>query len=83
MSLDPVAKERYRQKLKILGLDKKCDPYLDDGNYVNDMTLWPLWSLGTSSATLLRGLGSTQSRSLCSGRALIPTSTFRVDMLGW
>ena len=41
MSLDPVAKERYRQKLKILGLDEKCDPYLDDGGYVDDMTLWP------------------------------------------
>ena len=40
MSLDPVAKERYRQKLEILGLDEKCDPYLDAG-YADDMTLWP------------------------------------------
>ena len=40
MSLSPVAKERYCQKLKILGLDEKCDPYLDAG-YVNDMMVWP------------------------------------------
>jgi hypothetical protein len=37
VSLDPVAKDRYRQKLKLLGLE---DPYLDAG-YVDDMTLWP------------------------------------------
>ena len=40
VSLDPVSKERYRQKLEILRLDEKCDSYLDAG-YAEDMTLWP------------------------------------------
>ena len=41
LSLDPVAKERYRQKLKIIGLDEKCEPYLDTCDYIDDMSLWP------------------------------------------
>ena len=40
-SLDPVAKQRYRQKLKIIGLDEKWEPYLDTGDYIDDMSLWP------------------------------------------
>ena len=41
LSLDPVAKQRYRQKLKIIGLDEKWEPYLDTGDYIDDMSLWP------------------------------------------
>jgi hypothetical protein len=40
VSLDPVAKERHHRKLKILGRNEKCDPYLGAG-YADNMTLWP------------------------------------------
>ena len=41
VSLDSVAKERYRQRLDLLGLDEKSDPYRNAEDLVDDMTLWP------------------------------------------
>ena len=41
--LDRIAKTRYLEKLKLLGLDKTDDPY-DSRNshkFVDDMTKWP------------------------------------------
>ena len=40
-TLPPVAKDRYLDKLKVMGLEEGDDPYANDGRFVDDMTLWP------------------------------------------
>ena len=42
-SLDAVAQKRYLEKLKLLNLTEKDDPYLKDNepNFLDDMTRWP------------------------------------------
>ena len=40
-SLDSIVKERYQQKLKLVGLDAKDDPYHSDDDFVDNMSLWP------------------------------------------
>ena len=41
--LDSVAKTRYLEKLKLLGLDEMDDPYdpVNSHNFVDDMIRWP------------------------------------------
>ena len=41
--LDPIARARYLEKLKLLGLGESGDPYdeKNDPNFVDDMTKWP------------------------------------------
>ena len=41
VSLDSAAKERYCQRLGLLGLDENSDPYRNAEDFVDDMTLWP------------------------------------------
>ena len=43
--LDSFAQNRYRDKLKLLGLKEDEDPYKST-NFVDDMTLWPPVSYG-------------------------------------
>ena len=46
--LDSIAKTRYLEKLKLLGLDEKDDPYdpINSHNFVDDMTRWPAVEYG-------------------------------------
>ena len=41
--LDSIAKTRYLEKLKLLGLDEMDDPYdpVNSHNFVDDMIRWP------------------------------------------
>ena len=41
--LDAVAQSRYLEKLKLLGLEEKDDPYeaSNSCNFIDDMTKWP------------------------------------------
>jgi hypothetical protein len=41
-SLDCIAKVRYQEKLKLLGLSEKDDPYdPQNSNFIDDMSKWP------------------------------------------
>ena len=42
--LDAVAQSRYLEKLKLLGLEEKDDPYeaSNSCNFIDNMTKWPL-----------------------------------------
>ena len=40
-NLSESAKERYLQKLKLIGLKEQEDPYAISEKFVDDMTLWP------------------------------------------
>jgi len=46
--LDRVAKERYLQKLKLLGLDERDDPYdsQNKSKFVDDLKKWPAIEYG-------------------------------------
>ena len=46
--LDTVAQSRYLEKLKLLGLEEKDDPYeaSNSCNFIDDMTKWPLVEYG-------------------------------------
>ena len=46
--LDAVAQSRYLEKLKLLGLEEKDDPYEANNscNFIDDMTKWPLVDYG-------------------------------------
>ena len=46
--LDSIAKTRYLEKLKLLGLDEKDDPYdpINSRNFVDDMIRWPAVEYG-------------------------------------
>lgn len=59
-SLDPVARARYLEKLHLLGLNERDDPYLpsNEDRFVEDMSLWPPVEFGhisfvTSSSALV------------------------------
>ncbi len=41
--LDPIARVRYGEKLKMLGLTEQEDPYSsrNEGKFADDMSLWP------------------------------------------
>ena len=41
--LDAVVQSRYLEKLKLLGLEEKDDPYeaSNSCNFIDDMTKWP------------------------------------------
>ena len=47
-SLDPVAKDRYNEKLKLLDLSETEEPYelWKTDKFVDDMTLWPAVEYG-------------------------------------
>ena len=42
-TLDPIAKDRYTEKLRLIGLTEDGDPYKlwVDGDMVDNMSLWP------------------------------------------
>ena len=40
-SLDSTAKRRYIERLTILGLTEKDDPYTNQDKFVDNMTMWP------------------------------------------
>ena len=46
--LDRIVGTRYLEKLKLLGLDEKDDPYdpRNSHNFVDDMTKWPAVEYG-------------------------------------
>ncbi len=48
LALEATARDRYSNKLKVLGLTDHDDPYAtwNEGNFVDDMTLWPAVEYG-------------------------------------
>ena len=62
-ALDPIARERYNQKLGLLGLSEIEEPYKlwKADKFVDDLTLWPPVEYGISFVTLLKDPGSSQS----------------------
>ena len=48
MALEPVAKERYMEKLRLLSMSEKDDPYASSNEmkFVDNMALWPAVEFG-------------------------------------
>ena len=61
--LDSIAKTRYLEKLKLLGLDEKDDPYdpINSHNFVDDMTRWPAVENGNIFCYYIQRPGVLQS----------------------
>ena len=68
--LDSIAKTRYLEKLKLLGLDKKDDPYdpINSHNFVDDMTRWPAVEYGNIFCYYIQRPGVLQSSNCYSGK---------------
>ena len=64
--LDSIAKARYLEKLKLLGLDEKDDPHdpINGHNFVDDMT-----KLRSPSAIIYNDHESIQSSNCYNGKA--------------
>ena len=69
--LDSIAKTRYLEKLKLLGLDEKDDPYdpINSHNVVDDMTRWPAVEYGNIFCYYIQRPGVLQSSNCYSGKA--------------
>ena len=69
--LDSIAKTRYLEKLKLLGLDEKYDPYdpINCHNVVDDMTRWPAVEYGNIFCYHIQRPGVLQSSNCYSGKA--------------
>lgn len=63
-ALDPIAKERYLQKLRLLGLHEKDDPYTNSDEFVDDMTLWPPVEFGHIFCYFVERPGTYTKREL-------------------
>ena len=48
MALEPVAKERYMEKLRLLSMSEKDDPHASSNEmkFVDNMALWPAVEFG-------------------------------------
>ena len=59
--LDAVAQSRYLEKLKLLGLEEKDDPYeaSNSCNFIDDMTKWPSTEYGRIFCYYVQHLVST------------------------
>ena len=79
-AFDPIAKERYLQKLRLLGLHVKDDPYTNLDKFVDDMTLWPPVEFGHIFCYFVERPAHTLSESSCSGRVWTRITTSRVGM---
>ena len=68
-ALDAVSKKRYLDKLSILFLSEKDDPYASSNSerFEMDMSLWPPVEFGHIFVTLSNALGCTPVSSYCSG----------------
>ena len=64
-SLDPVARDRYNEKLKLLDLSETEEPYelWKTDKFVDDRRCGQLWSMVIFFATLSTDLGPSQRRS--------------------
>jgi len=69
--LDSIAKTRYVEKLKLLGLDEKDDPYdpRNSHNFVDGMTRWPAVEYGNIFCHFIQRPGVLQSSNCYSGKA--------------
>ena len=75
-SLEAPAKDRYLDKLRLLGLDEDGDPYAahNEQKFIDDMSLWPpveyghIFCLSTDPVC-------TPSISCYNGKAWRPTTT--------
>ena len=71
--LDSIAKARYLEKLKLLGLDEKDDPHdpINGHNFVDDMTRWPAVDYGhllilyTTTTSLYKAAIATMEKLRC------------------
>ena len=55
--LSPLARQRYIEKLRILGLTERDDPYSswNESKFVDDMCLWPAVEYGHNYLLLFCG----------------------------
>ena len=56
-SLDSTAKRRYIERLTILGLTEKDDPYTNQDKFVDNMTMWPPVEYGHIWLYFIKRLG--------------------------
>ena len=80
MALEPVAKERYMEKLRLLSMSEKDDPHASSNEmkFVDNMALWPAVEFGyifckykyfKSGAFVLSGSGPAAPLAASYGRS--------------
>ena len=70
--LDAVAQSRYLEKLKLLGLEEKDDPYeaSNSCNFIDDMTKWPSVEYGHIFCYYIQRPGVYTRRQLMQWKSL-------------
>ena len=70
--LDAVAQSRYLEKLKLLGLEEKDDPYeaSNSCNFIDDMTKWPSVEYGRIFCYYIQHPGVYTRRQLMQWKSL-------------
>ena len=64
--LDWQAKKQYREKLEVVGLSLKDDPYSMNERFSSDMTSWPKTEYGHIFAYLIARPGTYTQQELVS-----------------
>ena len=71
-SLDPIARRRYTEKLKLVGLTEAEDPYAlwSDDKFQDDMALWPPLKYGHIFCYFLERPGVFTKRELMQWKSM-------------
>ena len=72
MALEPVAKERYLEKLRLLSMSEKGDPYASSNEmkFVDNVALWPAMEFGHIFCYFIEHPGTYTKRELMQWKSL-------------